>query len=322
MTSLTGRILYSSFLRKKKNPDDRITLAGVRQQMEEMSRNFRLPKGLIVQPCTTGSVPAEWLIPEGVSENKTLLYFHGGGFVMNSLNTHRALTSRIAEAGAIRALSVDYRLAPEHPYPAAIDDCLAVWKWLISTGESPSNIVVAGDSAGGNLALTLMLSLRDAGEPLPAAAVCLSPITDLALTGESIRTKAALDPILSAPGAGPVRTTAPVTFINPAEIKATEISLSWYYRNHDPREPLLSPLYADLRGLPPVLLHAGEYEILLDDSIRIADRIHATGGKAELVVWPRMFHVFQMLAPLLPEAGKSIRQIGAFIRKNTGSGRR
>jgi acetyl esterase/lipase len=187
---------------------------------------------------------------------------------------------------------VDYRLAPEHPFPAALEDIQTAYRWLLQNGIPPRKIVVAGDSAGGNLALVLLLALREAGDPLPAAAVCLSPVTDLTGAVESRRTKAAVDPILRS---------------------GTSDMVSSYVGKHDPRQPLLSPLYADLHGLPPILLHVGEDEILLDDSTRLAEHARAAGVNATVVVWSHMWHVFQAFAPLLPEARQSIEQMGQFV---------
>jgi epsilon-lactone hydrolase len=257
------------------------------------------PRRVSIQKISAGSVPAEWLIPEGATEGRMLLYIYGGAFVFCSLATHRGLAARLAIAGGTRALSVDYRLAPEHPFPAALDDCQEAYRFAVRSGFSPRRIVVGGDSAGGNLTLALLLALRKAGEPPPAAAVCLSPVTDLAWTGESSRTNAKIDPIF------PERISQYLP----------KIIESGYIRSEDPRNPLISPLYGDWSGMPTILLHVGEDEILLDDSLRLAEHVRGAGGKAEVVIWPHMWHVFQIFAPCLPEANQSIAQIGAFIRE-------
>jgi acetyl esterase/lipase len=192
---------------------------------------------------------------------------------------------------------VDYRLAPEHPFPAALEDCLAAYRWLLGTGISPLDIVIAGDSAGGNLTLTTLLSLRDAGDPLPAAAVCIAPMTDLEGTGESFRTKD--DPALTAEFA----------------LKVAR----HYAGDHDLRLPLLSPYHGDLRGLPPLLIQVGGDEILLSDATRLADDARAAGVEVHLAVWPKMWHVWHVFAPSLPEARRAIDDIGAFIRSATSS---
>jgi monoterpene epsilon-lactone hydrolase len=274
-------------------------LAETRRRTDLAAKLLPIPRGVSVRPAESGGIPGEWIVPKGAPFGRVLLYIHGGGFVFCSTATHRALVARLAIASGIRAFSMDYRLAPEHPFPAALDDCLAAYRGLREGGIEPGGIVVAGDSAGGNLALTLLLALRRAGEPLPAAAVCLSPVTDLAFTGESARAKVGIDPIFPAGASSPM---------------ASSIR-SDYVASGDPYHELISPLYADWRGLPPILLHVGEDEILLDDSVRVAEKARSAGGQAELVVWRGMWHVFQVFAPFLPEAEQSIRQIGKFIRE-------
>jgi acetyl esterase/lipase len=273
------------------------SLPELRRRTDRLAALLRTPRGVSVRKIIAGSAPAELLIPAGAPEDRALLYFHGGGFIFCSLSTHRAMTARLAIAAGTRAVSVDYRLAPEHPFPAALEDCLAAYRWLVKSGISPRRIVVAGDSAGGNLTLALLLALRRDGDPLPAAAVGLSPATDLTWSGESFRTKTGIDPIFPKGSASPLS----------SQIEAD------YIGSEDPRNPLISPLYGDWRGMPPILLHVGEDEVLLDDSARLADRVRAAGGEANVVVWPGMWHVFQAFAPFLPEANRSIRQIGKFI---------
>jgi acetyl esterase/lipase len=299
MPSLQSRVLRIFIRRMGFLGGKNLSIPEMRRKSDESARFLRPPRGVAIQSVAAGSVPAEWIIPQGAPQDSVLLYFHGGGFIFCSLKTHRAMVARLALAGGTRALSVDYRLAPEHPFPAAPDDCLAAYRWLVQSGISPQRIVVAGDSAGGNLALVLLLTLRAAGEPLPAAAVCLSPATDLAWTGESMRTKAGVDPIFPQGASSPL---------------ANSIQ-SDYVRSEDPRNPFLSPLYGDWHGMPPILLQVGENEILLDDSRRLADKVRAAGGQVAITVWPGLWHVFQVNAPLLPEANQSINQIGAFINR-------
>jgi monoterpene epsilon-lactone hydrolase len=222
------------------------------------------------------------------------LYIHGGAWFLGSAGIYRGFVSNFAHACCIRALVINYRLAPENPFPAGLEDCIAAYEWLLQSGISPHKIVVAGDSAGGNLTLALLVALRDAGRPLPAGAVALSPATDMAGTGESYKTRRPLYPY----------------FYN---MSPTSPIIPDYITNHDPREPLISPLYADLRGLPPLLLHVGDHEILLDDTLRFAECARADGVDVKTVVWPEMFHVFQMFAPFLPEARRANQQIAAFI---------
>jgi len=245
-------------------------------------------------PVEAGLVPSEWLIPQGAPQDRALLYLHGGAWLMGSTKTHRGFVSHLAYASGVRALSINYRLAPENPFPAGLDDCISAYEWLLQNGISPNKIVVAGDSAGGNLTLALLIALRDAGKPLPTGAVALSPATDLALTGESLKTRAHLDPVLSNLSSNPI--------------------IPDYITDHDPHHPYISPLYADLRGLPPLLIHVGDHEILLDDAVRFGDRALAAGVDAKTVVWPEMFHVFQIFTPILPEARRAVDQIAAFIK--------
>ena len=273
-----------------------------RQRIESSVRWLRPAKGVQVSPITVGGqelgipVPAEWIEPQEKSPTGVLYYIHGGAFVICSVKTHRSLVSRLVKTAGVKALSLDYRLAPEYPFPAALDDCLTGYHWLMAEGFSPHQILVAGDSAGGNLALAMMLALKQAGEPLPAAAVCLSPVTDLAGTGESIVNKAKVDPIL-----------------NP--VLAHKMVLECYVKDHDERDPLISPLYGELSNLPPILLHVGEDEVLLDDSVRFAARARSAGVDVQLVIWPGMWHVFHIFAPIVPEANQAIEQAGMFIRR-------
>jgi monoterpene epsilon-lactone hydrolase len=259
------------------------------------------PRGVAVRTVSAGGVPGEWLVPKGAPGDRALLYIHGGGFVFCSTDTHRLLAAQIARAAATPALSINYRLAPENPFPAGLEDCWTAYHWLIRRGIAPERIAVAGDSAGGNLALALLLALKAAGDPLPGAAAALSPVTDLTFSGKTIRTKSAVDPVFPGLSALPV---------------ARGI-LRDYVRDNDPRNPLLSPLFGDLHGLPPLLLHAGADEVLLDDSVRMVQRVRATGGSATLVTWEQMWHVFQSW-PFLPEARRSTRQIGEFVDRVLG----
>jgi monoterpene epsilon-lactone hydrolase len=275
------------------------SIAELRRRTDAGARLLPVPGDVSVQTAESGGVPGEWIVPRGAPPDRALLYIHGGGFIFCSLVTHRALVARIARAAGTRAFSIDYRLAPEHPFPAALDDCLAAYRGLLQGGFDPKRIVVAGDSAGGTLTLVLMLALRRAGDPLPAAGVCLSPVTDMLWTGESMRSKKSGDPVFPDGGSGPLGKSIH----------------SGYIGSEDPRNPLISPLYGDPRGWPPILFHVGENEVLLDDSTRMAERVRAAGGQAEIVVWNGMWHVFQVFAPILPEANRSIRRIGEFIAK-------
>lgn len=266
----------------------------MRARFDRLSAQSRPRRGVKATLVDAGGVSAEWLIPAGAPEEGVLLYLHGGAWSMGSTDTHRMLVSSLALASGVRALSINYRLAPEHPFPAGLDDCLAAYHWLLRSGISPAKIIVVGDSAGGNLALGLLVALRDAGAPLPAGAVALSPVTDLTFSGESMETRRHLDPFFGEAGSLSV--------------------VKEYLAGQDPRQPLISPLFAELRGMPPLLIHVGDHEILLDDSVRFGEAAKKAGVEVQVVVWHGMFHVFQVFAPILPEAKEAIKQIGEFIK--------
>lgn len=270
-------------------------LAQRRAAMEKISE--RVPADVICEKVNAGGVPAEWISAPGATADRVILYLHGGGYVVGSINTHRAMVSRIARASDARALAIDYRLAPEHPFPAAVDDALASYRWLLAQGYKPGRIVVAGDSAGGGLAVAALLAIREAKLPMPAAAVPISPWADLEGTGDSIRTRAARDVM--------------VTQENLAQ------SAKQYYGTNSPKNPLVSPVHADFRGLPPMLIHVGDAEILLDDATRVAERAKAAGVKVELEVWPDMPHVWHVFAKILPEGQQAIDKVGRFVRAHT-----
>jgi acetyl esterase/lipase len=253
-------------------------------------RSWPAPVGTRVERVTLGAIAAEWLIPRGTSST-VVYYLHGGGFVMGSPGTHRRLMAHLARAARSRALVLDYRLAPEHPFPCALEDCVAGYRWLLGAGVPPSDILLAGDSAGGTLALATLLVLRDAGDPLPAGAACLSPATDLTRGGASHRARVDDEVLLT-----------------PAFLRAVE---RMYRGDADPRDPLVSPLFADLRGLPPLLVHVGSRELLYDDALRFVAAARAAGVDAEVVVWAGLWHVFHSFV-VLPEARRALDQIGRF----------
>jgi acetyl esterase/lipase len=224
------------------------------------------------------------------------LFLHGGAYVTGSPDLYRHVSWRFASAARAQFIAVEYGLAPEHPFPAALDDALAAWRALLGEGANPSHCAIMGDSAGGGLALALALRLRDTGVPLPGALVAISPWTDLAITGRSAQPPAA-DPMLY-----------PEHLADYA---------AHYLAGADPRDPYVSPLYGDPSGLPPTLLQVGSDEILRDDSVRMAERMRDAGCNVTLEVWPRMPHVWHAFAPILPEAGRAIARIGEFVREWT-----
>ena len=242
-----------------------------------------------------GRIHAEWIEPANAVSRNVILYLHGGGYCICSLDTHRGLAARLAMASQARLLNIDYRLAPENPFPAALEDALAAYKWLLEQGIPAGQIAIGGDSAGGGLTLATAVSARDESLPLPAALFLLSPWTDLTFSGESHRSRKKVDPMFG--GENGSLDFAPA-----------------YLGGQDPGNPLISPLFADLHGLPPTLIHVGNDEILLDDSTRLEENIRAAGGDARLEVWEGMWHVFQVFAPFVPEAQISINGIGKFIQ--------
>lgn len=238
-----------------------------------------------------GGVPCEWLIPPGSLPGQVLLYLHGGGFVYGLTPPHLHMGAYLARKLGIRLLMVDYRLAPQYPFPAALDDCVTVYRWLLSQGYSAENLAIAGDSAGGNLTIATLLFARDHGLPLPAAAACLSPVIDL--TDKDNHDDGFKDPLLPS--------------------KAMQFYTSAYVAHSDARTPLLSPAYADLSGLPPLLIHAGEDEILRSDAERLASLAKAAGVDVRLEIYPRMWHVWQINLTL-PQAIQSLEDIIQFLR--------
>lgn len=244
-----------------------------------------------------GGVDGEWISPTDAPQDKAILYFHGGGFRLGSVTSHRDLIAQIALASGCRVLAINYRLAPEHRFPAALDDALAAYGWMLDLGLKPTNIAFAGDSAGGNLVLAAMLALRDRRLPLPASAVLMSPWTDLAATGPSYVTRAEADPIHQRP-------------------MILALARNYLGGQGDPCDPLVSPLYADLRGLPPLLIQVGDRETVLDDSVTFADMARAAGIDVSLEVWDGMIHVFQMFGAELPEAHRAIASIAGFIDRH------
>ena len=252
---------------------------------------------VVCEPVAAGGVAGEWISPTNAPKDKAILYFHGGGFRLGSVASHRDLIAQIALVSCYRVLAINYRLAPEHRFPAALDDALAAYDWMLRQGLKPADIAFAGDSAGGNLALAAMLALRESQRPRPAAAVLMSPWTDLAATGASYESRAEADPIHQRP-------------------MILALAKNYLGGQGDPCNPLVSPLYADLAGLPPLLIQVGDRETVLDNSVMLADKARATGVEVDLQVWDGMIHVFQMFGAELPEAYQAIAEIARFLDRH------
>ena len=269
-----------------------------RAETEAMAANFRTKLQLTCIPVIANGVPAEWITTPTSSADKVVLYFHGGSYNSGSIESHRSLAANIVHEAKARALNIGYRLAPEYCSPAAFEDAKIAYRWLLENHVSPDHIIVAGDSCGGGLALSLLIDLRDEKLPLPAAAVCLSPWTDLTCTGESWETNRKKDIMLD-PG-------------------ALRKSAQLYLGGADPRTPFASPLYGDLKALPPILIQVGSSELLLSDATSFAERAQAAGTKVTLQVWKGMQHEWHFAVNILPEARQAIQQIGQFIQEQIG----
>jgi phosphinothricin tripeptide acetyl hydrolase len=276
-------------------PSDSLTIEQRRAQYERAERAFPTPADVSVKPVQAPVAPAEWLQPPAAREGVVVLYLHGGGYVIGSPRSHRHLAAAIARSAGAASLLLDYRRAPEDPFPAAVDDAVAAYRWLLDRDVAPARIVIAGDSAGGGLTVATLLALRDQGVRLPAGGVCISPWVDLTGSGASYATKAASDPIVRREGIDQMARA--------------------YLGDLDPKTPLASPLFADLAGLPPLFVQVGSEEVLLDDAVALADRARAAGVDVTLEVWPEMIHVWHWFLPMLDEAQVAIDGIGAFARK-------
>jgi acetyl esterase/lipase len=250
-----------------------------------------------VEPVTANGVRAEWTSTPGDASDAALLYLHGGGYVIGSLDSHRHLVAEAGRAAGCWALALDYRLAPEHPFPAAVEDAVAGYRYLLGRGIKPGRIAIAGDSAGGGLVVAAMVAIREAGLPQPGCGWCISPWVDMEMTGETMSSKSAADPIVQRAG--------------------IEEMARLYLNGADPRSPLAAPLYADLSGLAPLLIQVGATETLLDDAIRLAKAAGAVDVRVELQIWPEMIHVWHLFHPELKAGLRAIEAGGALVCAHT-----
>ena len=297
MASIQARVLDTFLALKKRFSDNsgKLDVAFERADLESLAAMFKPLGRITCEPVDVNGIPAEWIIPPDEKTGNAILFIHGGSFNAGSIASHRTLAGNIAIASKTRALLIDYRLAPEHPFPAAIEDSVKAYEWILAQGIAAHQIIAAGDSAGGALVLNLLIKLRDDNKPLPAAGVCLSPVPDLTFSGASWKYNKKKELLLD----------------ERKERKSVEI----YLKDVDPRSPSASPYFADLRGLPPLLIQIGSYEILLSDSELFAEKAKSAGVDVTLEVWPEMQHVWQFAAKILPEGRQAILRIGEFMEK-------
>lgn len=271
-----------------------ISLAERRERLDLVASADAVAGDVRFDPDRVAGVPAEWSLAPGSDTSRVLMFFHGGGYCSGSIRSHRGMVAGAGRAAGVRTLALGYRLAPENPYPAALQDALAAYSAVIASGIDPNHIAIGGDSAGGGLTLALMLSLRDAGKPLPACGWLVSPWVDLTMSGASLATKASVDPLIS-------------------KAYLQELADA-YLAGGDPSQPLVSPLFADLTGLPPLLIQVGSAETLLDDAVRIASRAGAADIAVTLEVWPHMIHAWHLWAASVDAGRQALASAGAFVR--------
>lgn len=270
---------------------DRPTIEERRAGMDSGFGKFETPRDIATQNITIDGIAARWFDAPDARRDVVMLYLHGGGYCLGSIDTHHELMARLSLHGRCRVLGVDYRLAPEFPYPAALEDALAGYRHLLAEGYAAARIFIAGDSAGGGLAVATLLALRGAGDPLPRGAVLFSPWTDLTASGHSLTTHSELDPMVD---------------------RDTVVDLaSRYVGDADPAAPLISPIFGDLSGLPPLEIQVGDHEVLLDDSLRLAERVSKAGGRANIRIFEGAVHVFQAF-PFLPETREAMSDVSRF----------
>lgn len=267
-----------------------------RIKTDKLCGSFKPAKNVNFEMTEIGGVAAEWAATSSAPEDKVIIYFHGGGYCTGSIISYRHFTSALTAASGIRTLNVEYRLAPENPFPAALEDALSVYNSLLAQGITSDNIILAGDSAGGGLCLAVTMALRDSGKPLPAALTLFSPWTDLTLTAESYKTNASKDPMLFADDL--------LGLVNA------------YAKGQDVKNPLISPIFGSFHNFPSVLIHAGTDEILIDDFINTAEKAKSDGVDVTLKIWEGMFHVFTVFHTHTPEGKKSLREASEYIRQH------
>jgi epsilon-lactone hydrolase len=271
-----------------------LSVAEQRARMDGLAEFFPVPDGTEAEPAKIGGVSGEWVRARRTRSDAALLYLHGGGYVIGSPKSHRHLAAALSEASGLPVFSADYRLAPEHPFPAAVEDAVAAYKGLLVSGIAPDRLAIAGDSAGGGLTIATLVSLRDQSIPLPACAVAVSPWADLTPDGASFRPRAARDPMIRSEGLDGMAAA--------------------YVGSADPKSPLASPVYAELRGLPPILIQVGTEEALYDDTVRLKGRAEDAGVEVSAESWGGMMHVWHIFHPILSEGRDAVARIGSYLK--------
>lgn len=280
---------------KKEKFDFNTSIERFRERCEKgAAKAGKLPEGIEVQRMDAAGMVAEWLIPAGADREKVVLYVHGGGYVSGSCSDHRSVVAKLARYSGISHLLYEYRLAPEHPFPAALEDSVAVYRWLLDSGFRPENIVMAGESAGGGLCLATLLALKERNLPMPVAGVAISPWTDLTCSGESYRTK---------------------NKVSPAPLNSWTVFSRHYAGSHDPSDPLISPLFGDLKGLPPLFINSAVDDELFDDGEQFSLRAKEAGVDVQFRPGEGMIHCYPLLAPMFPEAEVAMLEIAGFIKR-------
>jgi len=301
MQSLRSKLFISlvknrhlfKFKLKPEAVDENFSVEEFRAGVDRVSRRMKLPKDVSSEKFKINNIEAEWIIPENAIKNKVLLYIHGGGFISGSCLTHRMHVAKFAKGCQMKSLVFDYRLAPEHPFPAGLDDCVEVYRYLLDQGYKSSDVIVGGESAGGTLVLSLLLALKDKKISLPKAAFSISPVVDLSCSAESFKYNAKKD-------------IAPMNSWN--------VWTQYYVGESNIKNPLLSPLFGDCKGLPPIYICVGTHEIHLDDCINFADKAKKDGVQVALRKWKNMVHAFPVMSPLFPEAKQAMFEICEFAK--------
>jgi len=273
--------------------EKRLTIEENRARSARTSNLMHIPRGVTVTDINTDGLHSKWISPKDTISGKVILHLHGGGYVTGGADSHLMMCIPMAQTLKTKILLPEYRLAPEHPFPAAVDDAVKVYRWILAQGYQPKDIIISGDSAGGGLSLAAVLSLRDAGDPLPAAVVCMSPWTDLTFMGKSHLSKAKADCVL-----------------------LTDVLREWaacYIGAEKADHPFISPIYANFHNFPPLLIQVGSDEVLLDDALMLAEKAKSAGVAVTLKVWDELWHVWPALGDLLPESKKAFEEIGDFI---------